>query len=58
MYIMFHTLLDDYNKNYAKKTNNYRKRTHTLGCLKELNKSTENLKFLWFNSVIYTLKKY
>lgn len=57
MYIMFHTLLDDYNKNYAKKPHTYRKRTHTLGCLKELNKSTENLKAL-LNAFVEHLDSY
>ena len=45
---MLHTLLDDYNKKYANRNRNNRKRTHTLGCLKDLKRTNDELKRLLY----------
>jgi len=58
MYIMLNTLLDEYEKNNSAPSSPYRKRTKTLGCLKDLNKTTSDNFNLLIEDSIEQLNNY
>lgn len=48
---MLNTLLDEYEKNYSSPSSPYRKRTNTLGCLKDIHKNNDNFNLLIEDSI-------